>query len=248
MKKNKKYAIVCGGSYGLGLEITKFFVEKKINTIIIARKKKNMLKAINKLNSNLVSSYTCDLSKSLEVDKFFEKLKKKGIKINFLICNAGNGKDEFSKKNNHKNFHKAYEKNFFTAINPIEIIVNKKNYKNLKIIVISSIAGYFKGNAPLSYSLAKNSLINYCKYVSKELAAKNIRINSISPGHIFQKNNLWYQKYKKNKFITRKFINDNVALKKFCYPRDIINTINFLISDQSNYITGIDLKVDGNTN
>ena len=98
MKKNKKYAIVCGGSYGLGLEITKFFVEKKINTIIIARKKKNMLKAINKLNSNLVSSYTCDLSKSLEVDKLFEKFKKKGIKINFLICNAGNGKDEFSKK------------------------------------------------------------------------------------------------------------------------------------------------------
>ena len=45
MKKNKKYAIVCGGSYGLGLEITKFFVEKKINTIIIARKKKKYVKS-----------------------------------------------------------------------------------------------------------------------------------------------------------------------------------------------------------
>ena len=62
-------------------------------------------------------------------------------------------------------------KNFFTAINFIETLVNLKNYQKLKIIVISSIAGYFNGGAPLSY-FGENSLINYSNQISKEFAKK----------------------------------------------------------------------------
>ena len=126
-------------------------------------------------------------------------------------------------------------------------MVNLKNFQKLKIIVISSIAGYFNGGAPLSYSLAKNSLINYSNQISKEFAKEDIRINTISPGHIYQKNNLWDKKLKLNRKKTKKFIKQNVSLNKFCTPNDILNVIEFLIDDDSNYVTGIDIRVDGKT-
>lgn len=248
MNKTNQFAIVCGGSYGLGLEIVKFFLRKKINTIILSRNKTKFLKQEKILNAKLINYINCDLSNQEEVKKVFKDLKKKKILIKYLVCNAGNGKDNYTIKENYKNYENAYKKNFFTAINPIENLVYLKNFKKLKIIIISSIAGYFNGGAPLSYSLAKNSLINYANQVSKEFAKKDIRINTISPGHIYQKDNLWDKKLKQNRKKIRKFIKQNVALNKFCTPKDIINVIEFLIDEKNNYITGIDIKVDGKTN
>ena len=246
--KNKKNVVICGGSYGLGLEITKYFLKKKINVIVLARNKLKLMEIKKKIKDKNLEIYKCDLSILQEVENVFSKIKEKKKIINYLICNAGSGKHEYTMNKKYVDYKKAYEQNLFTATNPIEVLINKKNFKNLKILTIASIAGYFKGNAPLPYSLAKNSLINYSKEISKELAKKKITINSISPGHILQKNNNWYKKYILNKKKINNFIHKNVGLKKFCTPNDIINAIEFLISKESEYITGIDLKVDGNTN
>jgi len=248
MKKKNELAIICGGSYGLGFEISKFFVQKKISTIILSRDRVKLQLAIKKISSRIVSGYSCNLDNPTDVAQVLKKIKNKNLEINYLVCNAGSGKIEYPENENIKNFYNSYNKNFFTAINPIEILFNLKNFKNLNIIVISSIAAYFKGNAPLSYSLAKNSLVNYCRETSKKFAKKKIRINSISPGHIYQNNNLWFYKLKKNKKKINEFIKKNVSMQRFCKPEDVINCINFLISNESNYLTGIDIKVDGNTN
>ena len=248
MKKKNNYALVCGGSYGLGSEIVRYFISKNINTVVFARNKKKLNTFVKKFKSKKIIGLKCDLSNPKDVKKNIQILKKKKYIINYLICNAGNGKNDFSQKKNNLNFYSAYFKNFFTSINPIELLINSGNFENLKIIVISSIAGHFRGGAPLPYSLAKNSLINYCKENSKNFASKNIFINSISPGHIMQTNNLWHKKLKKNKSKTLSFIKKNVALKKFCTTDDIIHTIHFLLSENNRYITGIDIKVDGSSN
>jgi NAD(P)-dependent dehydrogenase (short-subunit alcohol dehydrogenase family) len=244
----KKNVVICGGSYGLGLEITKYFLKKKINVIVLARNKLKLIEIKKIIKNKNLEVYECDLSILQEVENVFSKIKEKKKIVHYLICNAGSGKPEYIINKKYIDYKKAYEQNLFTATNPIEVLINKKNFKNLKILTIASIAGYFKGNAPLPYSLAKNSLINYSKEISKELAKKKITINSISPGHILQKNNNWYKKYILNKKKINNFIHKNVGLKKFCTPNDIINAIEFLISKESEYITGIDLKVDGNTN
>ena len=246
--KNKKNVVICGGSYGLGLEITKYFLKKKINVIVLARNKLKLMEIKKKIKDKNLEIYKCDLSILQEVENVFSKIKERKKIINYLICNAGSGKVEYTINKKYVDYKKAYEQNLFTAINPIDVLMSKKNFKNLKIITIASIAGYFKGNAPLPYSLAKNSLINYSKQISKELAKKKVIINSVSPGHIFQKNNNWYKKYIIDKTKIKKFINTNVSLKRFCLTSDIINVIDFLISKNSNYITGVDIKVDGNTN
>ena len=247
MKKKTKCAVICGGSYGLGFEITKYFIDQNLTTIVFARDKKKLNQSIKKFKKKKVFGIKCDLSNPEDVKKNLKKLKNDNYEINFLICNAGNGKNDFPSNKNHLNYYSAYKKNFFTAINPIEMLINLGNYKNLKIILVSSIAGYFKGKAPLPYSLAKNSIINYARENAKFLAKKKVLINSISPGHIMQTNNLWHKKLIKNKIKTMKFIKTNVALKKFCTTKDLINAIDFLASEKNNYVTGIDMKIDGSS-
>lgn len=246
INKKQKKAIICGGSTGLGFEISKFFCSQNIKTIILARDKKVIKISTKSINSPNLIGIKCDLSNPLIVKKVFKNIIKKMGKVNYLICVAGNGKNDFSVNENYKNYYSAYKKNFFTAINPIEIITKIQN-KDLNIIAISSIAAYFRGNAPLPYSLAKNSLVNYCREVAESFGSRNIKINSISPGHIYQKNNLWFKKSRKNPKKIEKFINSNVALKRFCKPEDVISVIKFLCLQENSYITGTDIIVDGKT-
>jgi NAD(P)-dependent dehydrogenase (short-subunit alcohol dehydrogenase family) len=164
------------------------------------------------------------------------------------VSSVGSSNMKTTGKENYNEWLRAYNSNFFSQTNITENFVKFfKNKKLKKIILISSIAAYFKGGAPLSYSLAKKSLNMYVENISKYLAQFNININTISPGHILQKNNLWEKKINKNKKKTFKMINNTVGLKRFCKPEDLINVINFLASEKSNYITGADFKVDGKT-
>lgn len=244
MLKIKKVMLVCGGSYGLGLEISKYYLKKKFKVIVLARnakKLKNLKK--NYINYDL-ETFKCDLSNDKEVEKVCVKLEQK-FNIDYIICNAGSGKLE--KRRKYLDYHKTFSNNFLTAINIVENLTYKKKYLQRNIIVISSIAGHFKGRAPLPYSLAKNSLINYVKYKSNELSKKNVMINSISPGHIFIKGNNWDKKLKKNPKKVIKMINEDVGLKRFCTPEQIINIIEFIFSNRNSYVTGADIIVDGGT-
>lgn len=246
-RKEKKVALICGGSYGLGFIIAKFFLENNCKIIIVARNINRLKKAKNKLKNKNVEIFKCDLSNNHNVFQLIKNLKKRNIKIDFLICNAGSGKVEKVKNRRFLNYKQAFNQNFFTAVNIIENITDQIKNKKIKIIVISSIAGHFRGGAPLPYSLAKNALIKYSSEISKKLAKNNIRINTISPGHILQTNNSWHKKIIKNKTKTYEMIENNVSLKRFCKPSDVINVIKFLISDNSDYITGTDIVVDGKT-
>ena len=152
---NKECVIICGGSYGLGSEISKYFISRKAKVIILSRNKNKFLDFKRKVNYKNIEYFRCDLAKISDVNKIFDKIKKNKNIINYLICNAGTGKKNYILNKNYENYSLAFSQNFLTAKNPIEVLVNKKNYRKLKIIAIASVAGYFRGNAPLPYSLQK---------------------------------------------------------------------------------------------
>lgn len=233
----RKNILITGSNGSLGSYLCGEFLENDDKIISISRKfKKKRYERKNK-----IENFHCDLSNYSNCLSLFKRLKKKFNKIDILIlCN---GKSSFG-SNLSKNWKEALNSNFFASINCIECYQKIFNSKTL-IVVISSIAGIRNINAPIEYSVAKSSLNYYCKIKAKELAKRKIRLNTISPGNIYQKGNLWDLKLKKNKNKTLKYIKNVSPINMFCNPDSIYKIIHYLNLKENSFITGSNFVLDG---
>ena len=114
------------------------------------------------------------------------------------------------------------------------------SYKNGSITYISSTSGIDGNEGRGAYSDSKAAIISKSKVLSKELGIFNIRVNSIAPG--LTNTSMMTENTSKEKI---KSITENLSLKRFAEPNEIANTVLFLSSDLSSYITGQTIRVDG---
>tara|TARA_B100001029_G_C14909023_1_gene365351 strand:+ start:179 stop:514 length:336 start_codon:yes stop_codon:yes gene_type:complete len=103
---------------------------------------------------------------------------------------------------------------------------------------------HIKG-APIHYSVAKSALNSFVLNQSKFFGSFKVRINAIAPGNIMFNGSTWSKKMKKSPSNTKKYINENVALKILGKTSDISNMTLYLASDEAKYITGAIFKIDG---
>ena len=108
-----------------------------------------------------------------------------------------------------------------------------------RIVNITSISGHMGAVGQSNYSASKAGIVGLSKSVAKELASRNINVNIISPGYIETPMTSNLNEQQQNKIM------DRVPMKKFGQPQDIANIVNFLVSDNSNYITGQNFHVNG---
>lgn len=139
-----------------------------------------------------------------------------------------------------------FKKNFWSVVNIVKesqkfLIKSKGN-----IVCISSICGLeVISGAPATYSTAKSALNTYIKCMSHFFGKYGVRINGIAPGNILFKNSAWEKKLKNQKNKTRKFLNENVPLKKFGSTTNVADLTAYLVSKKSEFITGSIFTVDG---
>jgi 3-oxoacyl-[acyl-carrier protein] reductase len=227
-----KNIVICGASKNLG-----YFLFKKLdilNNVFLLSRSKIKHKYFVKT----------DLSNLTQATRAFQRIKKNFSKIDVIIFCVGNSKKNYKDFPSIKDFNKSFSDNFYPLVNLINSYL--KNYKNkpTKIIAISSIAGVKNINAPITYSVAKNSLNFYSSIIAKELAAKNINLNIISPGNILMENNNWGKKLRINKKNTLNYIKQNVPSNKFCDPLEILNICKLIIENKNNFL-GSNIIVDG---
>jgi NAD(P)-dependent dehydrogenase (short-subunit alcohol dehydrogenase family) len=174
----------------------------------------------------------------------FKEIKKKNLKFDAIIICSGKSEIDIALDIEQK-FISSFKSNFLSVANTI--FSYQKIYKNkpTKIIIISSIAAMKIIDAPIEYSISKSALNHYCKIKAKELSEFNIKLNVISPGNIFNKNNNWYFKMKSNNKIVKKYIKKNVPLNTFCDPNHILALCNLLISAQGSFFQGSNIIIDG---
>ncbi len=239
MKKNK-VVFISGSSSGLGFELAKFFSKENYIVVMNGRNKKKLLNASKKI----INSYPLvgDLSSQNDCKNFFFKIKKKFSKLDLILCNAGVG----NFKKTDSNLMYAFENNFFNTVNTVKFLSPLLKVPFSNIICISSICGVENiSGAPKGYSLAKSALNNYVKIFSEEFAKKKIRINSISPGNILFKKSVWEKKLISNRRKTINYINKQVPMKSFIYPKNIYDLLKFIIDNKNKSITGSNFVIDG---
>ena len=240
-----KKILIPGANGRIGCELTKYFLKKKLGVIAID-------KDFSKLNS-IKTPLLIKIKKDLSIEKNYKKIKKiikpfKDEIIGIIYCLYPTTKSwglEFEKLNSDH-----LKKNLFYQLGmPILFLKNIYEFffeinNKISIIMISSIQGtsapkfhhYKKLNmsSPIEYSACKSGIISITTYLEKYCQKSNIRINCISPGGIFDK---------QNKQFVKRYRNDCKS-KGLLDPSDICGVADFLISDASEYIRGQNIIID----
>ena len=238
-----KSAIVTGACGGMGLETTKKLLQNNINILMLDIKKppKNFLNKYPKANFKQI-----DITNFKKLKKIINKYFKKYKSIDYLVNTTGVlwfDKDISSVKIDFSIWDKVYEINLKTMVFLSKIIIPKMEKKNFGSMVhISSVDALSGDNKPQdAYGSSKAAMIRLSKSLAIQYAGKNIRSNVILPGPV----ETTMQKRWGKKPSMKKNLEKNIPLKKVGKPEDIANGIMFLLSDQSKYITGTEIIIDG---
>ena len=240
---SNKTAIVTGGTRGIGKAIVSKFIEEGCNVAFTFHSSNEEAKKLEKKLSN--SSVICKGYKSnaaifSESLGLIENVIKDFDKVDILVNNAGITRDGLIMRMNEENWDDVINTNLKSCFNLTKAISKIfLSQKHGSIINITSVVG-IKGNAGQSnYAASKAGIIGFTKSIALELGGRNIRCNGVAPGFISTEmtekiNESELEEWKKS-----------IPLKREGLPEDVANICIFLASDQSSYITGQIIKVDG---
>ena len=234
-----KNIIVTGASGGIGNSIVKKLCERGAN-ILASGTKLEKLEKLKSENKN-IKILKFDISEIEKIDQFIEDASSElGGNLDCLINNAGITQDNLAIRMTLEEWKKVIDINLTSTFLMSKSAIKKmlKN-KSGKIINITSVVGHTGNLGQANYTASKAGIIAMSKSLAIEYAKKNININCISPGFI---------KTAMTDKIDEKFkeiIISKIPSARLGEPEDIANAVLFLASDQSNYINGETLHVNG---
>ncbi|MEL0246706.1 MAG: 3-oxoacyl-[acyl-carrier-protein] reductase [Alphaproteobacteria bacterium] len=234
----KKNALITGATGGIGLAIVEV-LSKKFNLILVARNEKK-LDEISSKNNSILKCMKCDLSDVNEIKVLTEKIIKDKINVDILVNNAGINNDSLFLRMNSDKWEDVIKTNLtsnFHLTNQISKLMIKQRWG--RIINITSVVGHTGNLGQANYSASKAGIIGMSKSIALELAKRNITVNCISPGFIESNMTDLLSENQKESILKK------IPLESIGSPYDVAYCVNFLASEESRYITGETIHVNG---
>ena len=227
--ENKK-VLITGANRGIGKGIAQSLLSSGFQILATSRKIENF--DFNHENLTKASLDIGDTNAVAEFQKVVEE-----FNPSILINNAGITKDNLFLRMTEDDWNEVINTNL-TGVFRVTKLVAKGMLKQRwgRVINISSIAGIMGNPGQTNYSASKAAVDAFTRSLAKELGSRNITVNSIAPGFI---------ETDMTEGILDNSIIDKIPLKRAGNVEDITSLVNFLCSDESNYITGQTLVVDG---
>lgn len=232
---DKKIFLITGASGGLGTSISNYLHAQGHSLILIYNSNIPQLK-----ESENVFHFKCDFTQSKEVEHLVDRIANKFDKIDVLINNAGISKSEISWKHSLDNWNETLAVNLtapFLLSKGVLPLMRKNKFG--RIINITSIVAQTGVVGTSSYAASKAGLIGLTKTLSKEVAKDSITVNSLALGYFNKGMINDVPEDLKNQ------IKSNIPKGKLGDPKVICETISFLTSKNSGYITGQTINLNG---
>ena len=241
-KLKNKVAIVTGASRGIGRSIAQEISNSGAHVVCVSRSEDDLLKISKKLNDEGFSSsyFVCDVSNPNDFKKLIDDTVSKFNQVDILVNNAGITKDNLIMRMSESDWNTVIDVNLKGVFNGIKAVSRQMmKQKYGRIINISSIVGLIGNPGQANYAASKAGVIGLGKAVSKELASRNITVNTIAPGYIETDMVEDIQETVKDNLFKQ------IPLGRIGKPRDIATAVLYLASDEAGYITGQTLTIDG---
>ncbi len=238
-----KIAVITGGNSGIGLATAKRFVEEGAQVVITGRREEKLKEAATLIGRN-VTTVAGDISRLQDLDRLYAVVKEKYGRIDVLFANAGWGEVAPLEMATEAHFDKTFDLNakgtFFTVQKALPL------FKNGGSVILTSSVANVRGDAAFTaYAASKAAVRCFARGWTVELKDRKIRVNSMSPGPIetpaLENAGLSAEQIEQaaDQFASQ------VPLGRRGTPEEVAAAVVFLASDESSYITGIDLAVDG---
>jgi len=240
MRLNGKKALVTGALRGIGKTIADLFIAEGAEVWGLDYKTPEDLAARIEEAKGRLHWVAADLSELSAVEGKIESALKESGGFDILVNNAGITKDNLSFRMSLEEWQKVLDINlsasFLVARTVGRDMIRKRSGS---IVNMASVVGIHGNGGQANYSASKAGLIGVTKSLAQETASRGVRVNAIAPGYIATDMTAGLPDKVKETFI------EKIPLKRMGTPQDVANAVLFFASDDSVYITGQVLPVDG---
>jgi len=242
-KLDGKIALITGGNSGIGLATAKRFVQEGAYVFITGRRQSNLDEAVKQIGAN-ITGIQGDVAKLADLDRLFAQIRDEKGRLDIVVANAGIARYAALGTIDEEHFDAIFDTNvkgtLFTVQKSLPLLPD-----GASIIVLSSVVGTKGFPSNSVYAATKAAIRSFARTWTTDLKARRIRVNALSPGatdteglrELFGSSPVGQERLKN--------IGTLVPLGRVGQPGEVASAAVFLASDDSSYVTGTELFVDG---
>jgi len=243
MSLQGKFAVVTGGTRGIGRAIAELFAQRGADVMIAARslsQAQETAREISEKYGRHVVPFDLDVANLDSAKAMIEKAMSTFGRVDILVNNAGLTRDTLIMRMEEADWDLVLDTNLKGTWNCSKAVVRQMlKQRSGRIINISSVAGLMGNAGQTNYSASKAGVVGFSKALARELASRQITVNVVAPG--FVPTALTNDLPEELKTESMKMI----PLGRWGTPEEIAYAVAFLASDEASYITGQVLSIDG---
>ncbi len=242
-KLDGKIALITGGNSGIGLATAKRFVNEGAYVFITGRRDSELTTAVKEIGRD-VTGVRGDVSNLSDLDRLFEQIKREKGKLDIVFANAGVAKYAHFGEISEEFYDSIFDINvkglLFTVQKALPLMPD-----GATIVLNASVVGSKGLPSNSVYSATKAAIRSFARTWTTDLKDRHIRVNAVSPGTIDTPGLSELLASSQVGEQRRKMISTSIPLGRIGNPDEIAKAVVFLASDDSSYVSGVELFVDG---
>lgn len=237
LKLEGKTALVTGGGSGIGLAIARRFVQEGARVFITGRREAQLAEAVTLIGGG-VEAISGDLTSPSDLVRLFETIHARASRLDILVNSSGVAEHASLEETTEEHFDLAFGLNVRAMVFTVQHAIQHMG-EGSTIVLIGSIAGGMANPGYGTYSASKAAVRSYVRTWNTELAPRGIRVNTLSPGPTDT------PMFDQASDEIRQMLSAQIPARRLGEPSEVAAAALFLASNESNYISGAELVIDG---